>query len=160
MKRFLSALSLVVIAEFCGGTLEVASAADAHAPAPAPDKQFLIARQEADPRFITSIERVGACKVTTPPEPKGIRVPWQLYPKESVDKHEEGTVTMELNLDPDWCVRKATVVQSSGYWRLDGVSLSYVMTVKFKPKPELIKQKDGEPTITIRLGWGESQGKR
>ena len=56
MKRFLSALSLVVIAEFCGGTLKAASAADA----PAPDKQFLIARQEADPRFITSIERVGA----------------------------------------------------------------------------------------------------
>jgi hypothetical protein len=31
MKRFLSALSLVVIAEFCGGTLEVTSAADAPA---------------------------------------------------------------------------------------------------------------------------------
>jgi TonB family protein len=94
-----------------------------------------------------------------PPETKGLRTPWQLYPKESMDKHEEGTVTMKLKLDPDWCVRKATIVQSSGYWRLDGVSLSYLMTVKFNPKPELIKQKDGGPTITIRLGWGESQGK-
>ena len=103
-----------------------------------PEKQFLIARQEADPRFITSIERVGPCKVATPPEPKGIRVPWQLYPKESVDKHEEGTVSMELRLDPEWCVRKATIVQSTGFWWLDGVSLTYMRTVKYMPKPEIM----------------------
>jgi hypothetical protein len=99
MKRPLS--GLVLLAQFCGATLDVASAAEAPVPdsVPASEKQFRIAHQEADPRFITSIERVGPCKVTTPPE-TGIRVPWQLYPKASVDKHEDGTVIMELKLDP------------------------------------------------------------
>jgi TonB family protein len=154
MKRLLSVLNLVIVTSICGATLEVASAADTA------EKQFLIVRQEADTRFITSIERLGPCKVTAPPETKGIRVPWQLYPKESVDRHEEGTVIIELRLDPDWCVRRATIVQSTGFWRLDGVSLSYMMTVKYMPKPETIKQKDGEPTVTVKLGWGASQGKR
>jgi TonB family protein len=154
MKRLLSVLNLVIVTSICGATLEVASAADAA------EKQFLIVRREADTRFITSIERLGPCKVTAPPETKGIRVPWQLYPKESVDRHEEGTVIIELRLDPDWCVRRATIVQSTGFWRLDGVSLSYMMTVKYMPKPETIKQKDGEPTVTVKLGWGASQGKR
>jgi outer membrane biosynthesis protein TonB len=76
-----------------------------------------------------------------------------------VDKHEEGTVMVELILDPDWCVRKATIVQSTRYWRLDNVTLAYVMTVRYMPKPEAIKQKDGEPTVIIKLGWGASQGK-
>jgi len=109
--------------------------------------------------IITSIERVGPCRITAPPETKGFRVPSQPYPKESVDKHEEGTVIMELKLDPEWCVRKATIVQSTGFWRLDRVSLSYMMTVKYMPKPETIKQTDGEPTVTFKLGWGASQGK-
>ena len=111
MKRPLSALVLFV--QFSCATLEVANAADA--PVPSPEKPFLVAHQEADSRFITSIERVGPCKVTAPPETKGIRVPWQLYPKESVDRHEERTVIMELKLDPDCCVRKASIVQSTGY---------------------------------------------
>jgi hypothetical protein len=35
-----------------------------------------------------------------------------------------------------------------------------MMTVKYIPKSETIKQKDGEPTVTVKLGWGASQGKR
>ena len=120
--------------------------------------KYLRVHQEADSRFLTSIERVGPCKVSTPPEP-GIRVPSEIYPKMSVYQKEEGTVVLELILDSDWCVRKATVVQSTGYFRLDNVTLEYVMKVKYKPKPESIKQKDGEPTIVIKLGWGASQEK-
>jgi outer membrane biosynthesis protein TonB len=159
MKRLLSALSLVVVLQG-GATFGVASAPDSHEPAPVPlsEKQFLITRQDADSRFITAIERVGPCKITAPLETR-IRVRWQLYPKASVDKHEEGTVIMELKLDPEWCVRKATIVQSTGFWRLDGVSLNYMMTVKYMPKPETIKQNNGEPTATVKLGWGASQGK-
>jgi outer membrane biosynthesis protein TonB len=161
MKRLLSTLNLVVVLQG-GATSGVAIAADAPVPVsvPASEKQFLITRQEADSRFITSIERMGPCRVTAPPETKGIRVPWQLYPKESVDRHEEGTVIMELKLDPESCVRKATIVQSTGFWRLDGVSLGYMMTVKYMPKPETIKEKDGEPTVTVKLGWGASQGRK
>ena len=97
MKHPLS--GLVLLAQFSGSILDVASAAEAPVPVPvpSPENQFRIAHQKADPRFITSIERVGPCKVTTTPE-TGIRVPWQLYPKASVDKHVEGTVIMDSTL--------------------------------------------------------------
>jgi hypothetical protein len=57
MKRILSVLSLVGVAQ-AGATLGAASAADAPVPVsvPTPEKQFLITRQEADSRFVTSIE--------------------------------------------------------------------------------------------------------
>jgi TonB family protein len=125
----------------------------------AAENQYLSTHQEANSRFLTSIERVGSCQVKTPPEVGGIRVPWQLYPQESVDNHEEGSVIVELIFDADWCVRKATIVHSTKYWRLDNVTLAYLMTVKFRPKPERIKQKDGEPTIEVKIGWGASQGR-
>jgi hypothetical protein len=56
--------------------------------------------------------------------------------------------------------REAMIIQSTGYRRLDNVTLAYVMTFTYMPKPETIKQRDGEPTIVIRLGWGASQVKR
>jgi hypothetical protein len=146
-------LSLTLACSVIGSSL--ASAATFAA-----EKQYLLVHREADPRFLISVERIGPCKVSVPAVSGGIRVPWQLYPKESVDRHEEGTVTVELIFDPDWCVRKATIVQSTNYWRLDGVSLSFLMTVKYMPKPEIIKLKDGEPTVTFKLAWGASQGKR
>lgn len=77
-----------------------------------------------------------------------------------MDKHEEGTLTVEVTLDSDWCVRKASIVKSSGYWRLDRVSLSYMITVKYQPKPESIKIKNGEPTTVVKIGWCGSQGKQ
>jgi TonB family protein len=122
-------------------------------------KDFLMTYQDADSRFLASIERVGPCKIKSDPVPK-IRFAEQLYPKESIAKHEEGTVRMEFAFDNNWCIRKATIVKSTGYWRLDQVSLGYVMTVRYKPKPETIKIKDGEPTMVIQLGWGASQGRR
>jgi hypothetical protein len=66
---------------------------------------------------------------------------------------------MELVFDADWCIRKASIVQSTGHWRLDEVSLEYMMTVKYQPRPERLKLKDGEPTIVVQLGWGASQGR-
>ena len=102
--------------------------------------------QEQDSRFLTSIERVGSCKIKSDPVPV-MRFAEQLYPKESIARHEEGTVRMEFIFDTNWCIRKATIVKSTGYWRLDRASLSYVMTVRYKPKPEYLKIKDGEPTI-------------
>lgn len=94
--------------------------------ASAEETQYLLAHQESDSRFLTSIERVGPCTISTPPVPS-IRVLWQIYPAESVAKHEEGTVIMELVLDSDGCVRKATILQSTKYWRLDKVSLQFVI---------------------------------
>jgi hypothetical protein len=125
-----------------------------------PDDRVVVMRRESDIRFMTSIERVGECHIKTPPGENGLRFPWQLYPKESMDKHEEGRVTFELVFDTNWCVRKATIVNSTGFWRLDNVTLVYLMTVRYAPKPEQIKEKDGEPTMIMSLGWGASQGKR
>lgn len=126
--------------------------------AAAEETSYLLAHQEADPRFLTSIERIGPCRVSTPPV-SGIRVPWQIYPKESVANHEEGSVIMELVLDADWCVRKATIVQSTEYWRLDKVSLEFAMSVRYQPDPKILKLKDGNPTVVVKWGWGASQGR-
>ena len=121
---------------------------------------YWVAHQKADPRFITSIERKGPCKIPGPPLPtEAIRVPWQIYPKESVERHEEGTVRMQLIFDADWCVRKASIVQSTKFWRLDDVSLKWAMTIKWSPKKTLFTS-DGEPTVTFPIAWGASQGKR
>jgi TonB family protein len=127
--------------------------------APESEPNYLVAHQEADSRFITSIERTGPCTLPGPPLTKLIRVPSELYPRESVEKHEEGTVTIQLIFDPDWCVRKATITQSSGYWRLDSVSLRFAMTIKFTPKKTLFTA-DGEPTVSIPMAWGASQNRR
>ena len=127
--------------------------------APVFGEQFLKSHNPADSDFLTSIERVGPCTISTPPV-AGIRVPYQLYPPWSVQFHEEGTVQMELVFDEDWCIRKASIVQSTGFWRLDEVSLKYMMTVKYQPKPGSIKMKDGSPTMVVKLGWGASQGKK
>jgi hypothetical protein len=34
-----------------------------------------------------------------------------------------------------------------------------MMTVKYMPKPETM-QKDGEPTVTVALAWGEDRRKK
>jgi TonB family protein len=113
-------------------------------------------RTESDPHFIISIARLGACKLPGPPlSANQIRIPWQIYPPESLQRHEEGTVKMKLTLDPDSCVIKAMILQSSGFWRLDEVSLKFVMTLKIAPKATILE--DGQPTIIIPIAWGASQ---
>jgi hypothetical protein len=120
-----------------------------------PTTGFWATHQAADPRAMRSIERLEKCKVTGPVLSK-VRFPSELYPKQSVGR-EEGTVQIHLVFDSEWCVRKATILQSTGFWRLDNVSLTYIMTVKWMPQnPRVI---DGEPTTDFRLGWGASQGK-
>lgn len=77
--------------------------------APASGKDYLMTYQEADPRFLTSIERVAPCKIKSAPVPT-LRFAEHLYPKESIARHEEGTVQMEFVFDSDWCIRKATIL--------------------------------------------------
>jgi hypothetical protein len=89
-----------VLALWLAGMLAAATACASDDPAA--DKQFLVAHNAADPRFLTWIERVGACRITTRPETNVIHFSELLYPRESVEKHEEGTVTVELILDADW----------------------------------------------------------
>jgi hypothetical protein len=116
------------------------------------EKSFVMTHREADSRFLTSIERVGPCEVSSDPVSQ-LRVPSEIYPKESVDRGETGPVQIELTFDSGWCVRKATIVNSAGHWRLDQASLSFLMTVRYKPDPEAIKIKDGESTMVVKLEW-------
>jgi hypothetical protein len=39
-----------------------------------------------------------------------VRLPWEIYPKESMENHEVDKVVMQLAFDPDWCVREARIV--------------------------------------------------
>lgn len=116
------------------------------------EKQFLLVHKKSDPRFLTSIERAGPCTISSDPVSE-VRVPSEIYPQESVDKGETGVARMELVFDAGWCVRRATIIKSTGYWRLDQASLSYLMTVRYKPDPEAIKIKDGESTLAVTLEW-------
>jgi outer membrane biosynthesis protein TonB len=124
------------------------------------DGHFLVVHQEADPRFINSIERVGDCKIPGEPIPLSkVRVPWKLYPFASLAKHEQGDIRMQFIFDRDWCVRKVSVLQSSGYWRLDEVSLKFAMTLKWKPS--VIKEYvDGEPSVQFPITWRMSEQSR
>lgn len=99
--------------------------------------QYVTTRSATDPHFVTSVERQGQCQIKGEAVlTRGIPVPHQLYPVESLAKHEEGTVVMQLTFDPDWCVRKATVVQSSGYWRLDEVTFNYALSGNLSPQTQ------------------------
>jgi hypothetical protein len=66
---------------------------------------------------------------------------------------------MQLIFDSDWCVRKAIIVVSTKFWRLDYVSLQWAMTLKWSPKKTELAS-DGEPTVTIPITWGAHQGRR
>ena len=61
---------------------------------------------------------------------------------------------MQLVFDPDWCVRKATVVQSSGFYRLDNVSLKFAMSLKLQAdKFKITQTDDGQPTARVPIVW-------
>jgi hypothetical protein len=122
--------------------------------------EYLVAHRKDDPRFVVSVQRIAVCTLAgSPVTGDHLVVPYQIYPQESVRKHEEGTVKMQLIFDSEWCVRKAIVVESSKFWRLDFVSLQWAMAIKWTPKKPLYTS-DGEPMITIPVAWGESQRKR
>jgi len=92
------------IALIAASTLGSASNLNAQPDADSPDKTaaqpktqsgYRVVHQEADPRFITSIERVGSCTLPGPPlETAQVRVTEELHPRKSAERHEEGTVRM------------------------------------------------------------------
>lgn len=120
--------------------------------APEAETKYLLVHQEADRRFVTSIERMGQCELPGPPlSTEAIRIPHEIYPG-SPSAREEGKVVIRLIFDHDWCVRKTTIVQSSGHWSLDSASLRWAMSLKWSPKKTLFTA-DGAPTVTIPIVW-------
>jgi len=78
-----------------------------------------------------------------------------LYPAESRRHNESGKVVMQFVIDPDSCVRKATILQSSGYFRLDKASLDFAMNLKFPPASmgQIKTMDDGQPTFSFPMVW-------
>lgn len=111
---------------------------------------YQITTRSEHPTWMLSITRLTSCEIKGPPT-QVIRVPWELYPADSIHHVEEGKVVMTLVFDQDWCVRKATITQSSGYYRLDNVSLEFTMYIKFQFVAKEFE--DGQPTLTFPINW-------
>jgi TonB family protein len=119
---------------------------------PQDDTAYIETKQPRDTRFITSITRLTACKI---PEATDFQLK-PLYPPDSRKHHEDGKVIMQLVIDSDSCVRKATILQSSGYYRLDGASLGYAMNLRFqRAMLSNIKTFDvgGQLTFAFPMEW-------
>jgi len=119
---------------------------------PADHTGYMETESPKNPRFITSTTRLTACTI---PHDTDIRQMGMLYPQYSREHHEEGKVVMQFTLDADRCVRKATILQSSGYYRLDKASLDFAMNIKFPPATikNITTFDDGRPTFTFPMVW-------
>lgn len=113
---------------------------------------YLLTKREDNVSFVTAIARLTACKIPGPPGTlEGVQRPEQWYPVEAIQLRQQGRVVMELIFDPDWCVRKATIIQSSGFFRLDNASLEFAMSLKFTFKVTTLT--DGQPTVEFPVEW-------
>jgi outer membrane biosynthesis protein TonB len=154
-------LLVVLLATFTVRTNSQSAGEDAAKTEAVPNMEtkYALKHLETDPRFIVSIERVGRCKLPgSPISTTQLRIGSELYPEESVKNHEEGTAKMQLIFDANWCVRKAIIIESSKYWRLDDQSLKWAMTIKWQPSKTKFTP-DGQPTVTLPVPWGASQGR-
>lgn len=118
----------------------------------AADTLYMETKQPRDKHFITSISRLTACKITNETD---LHLMMPIYPLDSRRHHEEGKVIMQLIIDPDWCVHKATILQSSGYYRLDKASLDFTMSLKFSASVlrNIKSFDDGQPTFSFPIVW-------
>jgi TonB family protein len=114
--------------------------------------QYMETSRPRDARFITSIARITACKIQFIQDPRFMT---PLYPEESKKHHEQGKVIMQFIIDSDLCVRKATIVQSSGYYRLDKASLGFAMSLKFPTATikTIHSFDDGQPAFMFPIVW-------
>ncbi len=135
----------------CAGVLMWVDAAISSEPQ-ANGTEYIETKQPHDRRFITSVARLTTCKIGGETDIRHLVPP---YPPDSRWHHEEGKVVMQLTLDPDSCVRKATILQSSGHYRLDKASLGFVMTLKFPPAMvgRIKTFDDGLPTFAFPMVW-------
>jgi hypothetical protein len=79
-----SAFFLWLFLAGCGSCASAQSSRNpiANLPAISDPDQYSVTRQNSDSRFVTSIERVGKCKlIGAVLTPGMIRVPWQIYPR-------------------------------------------------------------------------------
>lgn len=114
--------------------------------------RFLVTKRSDNTKFLTSIARLNACEIPGPPAL--FIIPWNLYPAESRRHNEQGTAILQLLFDSNGCVRKATIVQSTGFYRLDNVSLEFLMTLKLQiDKFHITQTDDGQPTTRMPIVW-------
>jgi len=107
-----------------------APSADAPAVEPAPTAPTLASHPAAGPAHATAIAPLGSSFVAKPryrsnPEPD--------YPLASLRRHEEGTVLLNVQVEPDGRPSSISLRQSSGHPLLDEAALDAVRRWTFEP---------------------------
>lgn len=121
----------------------------------------LVECEEPDPSVVESIEPDSSAEVVTPTESKPaeqeialeaetlvaeagvLEAPAPRYPRISVRRGEEGTVTCRLFVSAQGYVTRVEVLESSGHDRLDEAALEALRTWRFVPR-----QEDGRAVAT------------
>ncbi len=84
-----------------------------------------------------------------PPESKSRSIPVTTndYPGKSLDKGEQGTVVVQVEIGPDGKVGQCSVANSSGYERLDKAAMrAFCKRTKYHPATV-----DGRPVASVNL---------
>ena len=139
-----SALALICFPSFCHAAISDALQAD--------PTRYMETLRPDDTKFVTSITRITRCQIAEAHNPRELALP---YPVEAQKHKEQGKALLQLIIDSDLCVRKATILLSSGYYRLDKSGLDFAMNLKF-PTSMLTNFKtldDGQLTFQMPLVW-------
>lgn len=99
----------------------------------APSKKSVEQKQVNNTDQNPSNEKQNNANIAVEPTHFGIQNPPPEYPMISFQRNESGSVTIEYTVSSDGNVSDAKVIQSSGYPRLDKMSLITFKRWKFKP---------------------------
>jgi hypothetical protein len=139
-----SVLTFICFLSLCDAAISDVSQADS--------TRYMETLRPDDTKFVTSITRITKCQIAEAHNPRELALP---YPVDAQKHKEQGKALLQLIIDSDFCVRKATILLSSGYYRLDKSGLDFAMNLKF-PTSMLTNFKtldDGQLTFKMPLAW-------
>ena len=90
------------------------------------------------------ISPVETAQIKTPPRPVHARIR-PSYPRESREKGEEGQVVLDVLVSSEGRAEKVTIVQSSGFERLDEAAKKAILSARFRPA----QTEDGTRTAAV-----------
>ena len=90
------------------------------------------------------ISPVETAEIKTPPRPANARIR-PSYPRESREKGEEGKVVLDVVVSVEGRAEKVTIVESSGFERLDEAAKKAIGAARFWPA----RTEDGEATAAV-----------
>ncbi len=90
------------------------------------------------------IAPIESAQVKTPPRPANARIR-PTYPRESREKGEEGKVVLDVVVSAEGRAEAVTIVESSGFERLDDAAKKAIYSARFRPA----RTEDGTATAAI-----------